>query len=162
MMNYEAIYYLKDIDRLNDAELSQLLSLFKNENDILLFAILEENLKYESEETSRYLCSLQYYMGDDWIFPHLKPSFLELKKILWYRTDTTKFIQKAVSLDHLFRSVVLENGNSIENAKYVFYVIETIDSQVLCIAVKSIEDFNTYILPEITKFDQSLPILNQL
>ncbi|MFD1883903.1 hypothetical protein [Paenibacillus wenxiniae] len=161
-MNYEAIYYLKDIDRLNDTELSQLLFLFKKENDILLFAIIEENLKYESEETSRYLCSLKYYVGDKWIFPHLKPSFLEFKKILWYRTDAIRSIQKAVSLDHLFRSVVLENGDSIENAKYVFYVIETIDSQVLCIAVKSIEDFNTCILPAITKFDQSIQILNQI
>lgn len=161
-MNYEAIYYLKDIDRLNNIELSQLLVLFKKENDIVLFATIEENLRYELEETSRYLHSLKYYVGDDWIFPHLKPNFLEFKKILWYRTDTTESIQKAVSLDYLFRSVVLENGDSIENAKYVFYVIETIDSQVLCIAVKSIEDFNTCILPEITKFDKSLQILNQL
>ncbi|OXS53098.1 hypothetical protein B1A99_31575 [Cohnella sp. CIP 111063] len=161
-MNYEAIYYLKGINRLSSIEISQLLSLFPRENDMILFAAIEENLKYESEETRGYLQSLQYYVGDKWIFPHSKPAFLESKKILWYRTIATESIQRALGLDNFFRSIVLKAGDSVENSKYVFYVIETVDSQVLCIAVKSKEDFHTHILPEIVKFNPAIRILNQL
>lgn len=161
-MNHEAIYYLKDINRLGSVEISQFLSLYLSENDMILFATIEENLKYESEETRSYLQSQQYYIGDEWIFPHSGPAFLESKKILWYRTLTTESVQKALALDTLFRCIVLGAGDSVMNAKYVFYVIETVETQVLCIAVKSKEDYCHCILPKINKFNQSLQVQDRL
>ncbi|MCM3625750.1 hypothetical protein M3194_00050 [Paenibacillus glycanilyticus] len=161
-MNYEGIYYLKDINRLGNVEISQFLSLFLSQDEIILFATIEENLKYESEETRSYLQSHQYYVGDEWIFPHSRPAFIESKKILWYRTITTESIQRALILDNLFRCIVLEDGDSVVNAKYVFYVIENVETQVLCIAVKSKENYYQRISPIINKFNQSIQIQDQL
>ncbi|MCP1132781.1 hypothetical protein NKT34_05740 [Paenibacillus polysaccharolyticus] len=160
-MNYEAIYYI-NIDTMSSVEIAKLLSLFPEENDIILFATIEDNLKYESEETRDYLQSLLYYSGDDWIFPHLKPAFLEKKQILWHKTITIEAVEKAISLDNFFRSIALEAGDSIENSKYVFYVIETDDSQLLCISVKSKEDFHARVYPKITNINKKLKILNQI
>lgn len=161
-MEYEAIYYINDINRINSLELSDMFSTFLCKDDVILFSIIEDNIKFESEKTKQFLKRSKYYSGGDWVFPHARPTFLEHNNIFWYRTINAESIQLALSLDSLFRCIVLSDGDSVDNARYTFYVIETDDSQVLCIAVKKNEDFLERVLPKIQKRNKFIQFLEAL
>lgn len=157
MSKYE-YFYIEEISNLRGKENSELLMLFLSNNDFISFAFIEENLQYESEENRKFLLSNQLCISDKWIFPP-RPAFLEPIEILWFRTTDMESILKALSLESLFRCIILSEGQPIEQASYIFYIIEGDDGQELWIEAKSGDDFRTRVLPEIKRLYKSVKVL---
>ena len=157
-MNDKDYFYIKDISKVGSKWISEILLSFRGDNDIICFACIEEILAYLPEEKKEFILSNHYCKSDKWIF-QTRPSNLKPVNLIWFRVLDRESIIKALSLDSLFRCIVLENGQSLENASYTLYILEDEYSQELCIEAISKEHFLSCVLPKIKGFNKSLNVL---
>ncbi|MBN3526634.1 hypothetical protein [Paenibacillus apiarius] len=160
-MAESAIYYLKNVYGYGGTEkVIEILSAFPNINQTIHFAYIESNMDSEKQETIMYLQKNKSIVSREWLFPYQAPK--AVPSILWYKTTEKIDIRIAISIESLFRCIVLSNEKPIHEAAYVFYVIEDEYNQVLCIYAKDKEDFNNRVLPAILRLDASIAISKEL
>lgn len=160
-MTESANYYLRNVYGYGGTDkVIEILSEFLNINQAIHFAYIESNLDSEKQETVTFLQNNKTIISREWLFPYLPPK--SVPSILWYKTLEKTDIRIALSIESLFRCIVLSNGKLIHEASYVFYVVEDVDTQVLCIYAKDKEDFNKRVLPAIMRLDTSITTTKEL
>ncbi|QKS71235.1 hypothetical protein FLK61_31485 [Paenalkalicoccus suaedae] len=140
------------INKFYQVDLEDVISIvlsFCTENDTILFSTIEDNLKYESVEDKDFININKLFKNNKWIFPEEMP--INVPNIIWYKTNGREDIKKAITIESLFRCVILPKGLDIEHFNYLIYIIENNEGPVLCVYDK-INDFNDRVLPKIQPY----------
>lgn len=109
-----------------DENLAVILSLFVEEQSLLLFSFYERNIHQYSSATQKFIWDRCIFVNSEWVLPweETVPHWDEANtppKIIWFSVKEKADMVQAIKIDHLFRCVVIKEGEEFEQYSNVLF-----------------------------------------
>lgn len=110
-----------------DESVAKLLSLFVNEDSMLIFSFYERNLHLVDESIQKFITDRCVFVNSKWVLPwsetipHWDEPDRTPPNIIWFSVTQLEDIIKAIEIDYLFRCVVIKKGEKFENYSNVLF-----------------------------------------